>query len=63
MFINVCFNLLQNADQVEALSKFITSLFNALGGVEERCIENNYDEYNEFIYWLQSAGIDTTKLM
>ncbi|KAJ8723936.1 hypothetical protein PYW07_007916 [Mythimna separata] len=52
-----------NTDQVEALSVFTTSLLNILGGIEERCIETNYDEYNEFLYWLQSAGIDTAKLM
>ncbi|KAH9629637.1 hypothetical protein HF086_003107 [Spodoptera exigua] len=52
-----------NAAQTEAFSKFTTSLLNALGGIEERCIERNYDLYNDFMYWLQKAGVDTTKLM
>ncbi|KAF9410165.1 hypothetical protein HW555_010688 [Spodoptera exigua] len=49
-----------NAAQTEAFSKFTTSLLNALGGIEERCIERNYDLYNDFMYWLQKAGVDTT---
>ncbi|CAH0690159.1 unnamed protein product [Spodoptera exigua] len=52
-----------NAAQTEAFSKFTTSLLNALGGIEERCIERNYDLYNDFMYWLQKAGVDTTKLV
>ncbi|XP_035449617.1 uncharacterized protein LOC118275670 [Spodoptera frugiperda] len=52
-----------NAAQTEAFSKFTTALLNALGGIEERCVERNYDLYNDFMYWLQKAGVDTTKLV
>nr|XP_049704755.1 uncharacterized protein LOC110373458 [Helicoverpa armigera] len=53
-----------NAGQEESLSKFTTALLNALGGIDDRCIETNYDDYTDFMSWLQNAaGTDTTKFM